>query len=281
MDKIKTKQLIADGARMLNGTGITEPLREAESLLIHVCAIRREAIYSDDPELSGEDISKYHSALKRRAEREPFHYITGIVEFDGFELKVGSGVLVPRPETEMLVVEVAQRVSTPKRILDLCTGSGCIALSLARRFPEAEVTGTDISADALMYANENAKTLGIENVEFLEGEGFAPVNEKSFDLIVSNPPYIAEGDMAELEPEVAKWEPRVALVPGPEGLEFYRKIAHEAGAYMENDAFLALELGIGQADAVCGMLEVEGFSGVETVNDLSGIERMLFCFYGA
>ena len=272
---------MAEAASRLAAANIPDAPREAETLLKELCGIRREDIYSLDPIIPEAQAVRYRNAFKRRAGREPLQYITGTVEFDGLEFSVGKGVLVPRPETELLVVEVAKRVDSPKRILDLCTGSGCIAISLAKRFPEARVLGTDVSGEALVFARENADKLGTNNVEFLEGEGFAPAHGQSFDLIVSNPPYIAEEEIEGLEPEVRDWEPRGALVSGPEGIEFYRVIAREAGRYMDRDAFLALELGAGQADAVCAMLEVEGFSGVETVRDLAGHERMLFCFYAS
>ena len=278
---VKAKALMAEAASRLAAANIPDAPREAETLLKELCGIRREDIYSLDPIIPEAQAVRYRNAFKRRAGREPLQYITGTVEFDGLEFSVGKGVLVPRPETELLVAEVAKRVDSPKRILDLCTGSGCIAISLARRFPEARVLGTDVSGEALVFARENADKLGTNNVEFLEGEGFAPAHGQSFDLIVSNPPYIAEGEIEGLEPEVRDWEPRGALVSGPEGIEFYRVIAREAGRYMDRDAFLALELGAGQADAVCAMLEVEGFSGVETVRDLAGHERMLFCFYAS
>jgi len=278
---VKAKALMAEAASRLAAANIPDAPREAETLLKELCGIRREDIYSQDPIIPHEKAEMYRNAYMRRAGREPMNYITGTVEFDGLEFSVGKGVLVPRPETELLVAEVLKRVEAPKRVLDLCTGSGCIAISLARRFPEARVLGTDVSGEALTYARENADKLGIKNVEFLEGEGFSPVHGQSFDLIVSNPPYIAEGEIEALEPEVKDWEPRGALVSGPEGVEFYRMIAREAGRYMDRDAFLALELGAGQADAVCAMLEVEGFSGVETVRDLAGHERMLFCFYAS
>ncbi len=272
---------MAEAASRLAAANIPDAPREAETLLKELCGISREDIYSHDPVIPEEKAEQYRNAYLRRAGREPMNYITGTVEFDGLEFSVGKGVLVPRPETELLVAEVGKRVESPRRVLDLCTGSGCIAISLARRFPEARVLGTDVSGEALVFARENAEALGISNVEFLEGEGFSPVHGQSFDLIVSNPPYIAEGEIEALEPEVKDWEPRGALVSGPEGVEFYRVIAREAGRHMDRDAFLALELGAGQADAVCAMLEVEGFKGVETVRDLAGHERMLFCFYAS
>ncbi len=278
IEEIRSKALMAEAASRLAASAIADAPREAETLLCEITGIRREDIYTNDPIIPEEKAEQYRDASKRRAGREPMNYITGTVEFDGLLFSVGKGVLVPRPETELLVAEVAKRVEAPKRVLDLCTGSGCIAISLARRFPEAHVTGTDVSGKALEYAKENADKLGTNNVEFLEGEGFSPAHGKSFNLVVSNPPYIPAGEIDGLEPEVAKFEPRSALDGGADGLDFYRVIAREAGRYMDRDAFLALELGAGQADAVCGMLEAEGFSGVETVFDLGGIERMLFCF---
>ena len=195
----------------------------------------------------------------RRTRREPLQYIIGHVEFHGLKIKVGQGVLIPRPETELLAEEVIKAVqrsafsvqrkskdselqtsNSELRILDLCTGSGCLALAIAKHFPDAEVYGTDISKDAIKYAKENAELNGIRNVTFLKGSLFEPLSQLlthnssllTFNVIVSNPPYIRSGDILNLQPEINKWEPRNALDGGEDGLSYYRTILSEAPKYL-------------------------------------------------
>jgi release factor glutamine methyltransferase len=171
---------------------------------------------------------------------------------------------------------------TRLRLLDLCTGSGCVALALAKEFGDAEVYGTDASDHAISYARENARTNNIGNVTFLTGSLFEPVreiftddNSSAFDLITSNPPYIRHGDIKYLQPEIREWEPSEALDGGEDGLDYYRMIIPAAGDYLREHGFLILEIGISQADAVKKMAEGAGFSDTSTIRDCAGIERIV------
>ena len=163
----------------------------------------------------------------------------------------------------------------PSYILDLCTGSGCIALALAKAFPDARVYGTDMSADALGYAKENAGLNNIKNIIFLKGDLFKPVKDMQFDMIVSNPPYIRKDDMKLLQPEIRDWEPVAALDGGEDGLDYYRKIISGAGDYLKENGFLMLEIGMGQSDPIRKMAEDEGFANIQILKDYAGIDRIV------
>ncbi len=273
---MRSRDLLAEAAAYLIEHSMSGAPREAETLLTEITGIRREDIYSKDPVIPEDKVRLFRAAFKRRAGHEPLQYITGTVDFAEMRLKVGPGVLVPRPETELLVAEVAKRAGKPERILDLCTGSGCIALELARRFPEADIVGTDVSSEALAYARQNISELETANVNLLHGEMFAPLRGMRFDVIVSNPPYIPAGEIDALQPEVAKFEPRSALDGGADGLDFFREIARKAPGYMENGALLALELGAGQAPSVSELLRANGFRDIEILKDYAGHKRMMF-----
>jgi release factor glutamine methyltransferase len=229
--------------------------------------------------------------VERRAKREPLQYILGYVEFLGLKIKVGRGVLIPRPETELLAEETIKTVKrkllgvrktsphssrfTSLRFLDLCTGSGCLALSLAREFRDAQVYGTDTSATAIHYAQENAALNGIKNITFIKGSLFEPVKELTFDLIVSNPPYIRSNDIKDLQPEIKDWEPQDALNGGKDGLDYYRDIISAARNYLNEEGYLMLEVGINQADAIKGMAEDAGLKDIILIKDYAGIDRIL------
>jgi release factor glutamine methyltransferase len=224
------------------------------------------------------------------------------VEFHGLKIRVGQGVLIPRPETELLAEEVIKAISTSNppftkselKILDLCTGSGCLALAIAKHFPDAEVYGTDISKDAIRYAKENARLNDIRNVTFLKGSLFEPlkqimfsdVQSFKFDVIVSNPPYIRSGDMPNLQPEINKWEPRNALDGGGDGLRYYRTILSEAPKYLTppcpplprggwGGGVIFLEIGEGQAEEVLVIAMQNGFCNISVIKDYAGIERIV------
>jgi release factor glutamine methyltransferase len=204
-------------------------------------------------------------------------------------------VLIPRPETELLAQEATetvrsrmseassgggvprpvQKAEDKPRILDLCTGSGCIALALAREFPSAEVYAVDVSKRALKYAMQNTGINNVGNVTFLEGSLFAPVKDLSFDLIVSNPPYIRSGDIGGLQREIREWEPVNALDGGAEGLDFYREIFPGAKKFLRRNGVVIVELGFGQAEDVARIARRSGFSSIEITKDYAGIERIL------
>jgi release factor glutamine methyltransferase len=213
---------------------------------------------------------RFGEMVRRRLRREPVAYILGRRGFRSIELAVDGRVLVPRPETELLV-EVALELG-PESVLDVGTGSGAIALAIADELPGCEVTATDTSAAALEVARANAAALGLAaGVEFVHG---SVPEQGEFDLILANLPYVAEPDWVSLEPEVTKWEPREALLAGPDGLDAIRAFLSDLGEDAEADA-VALEVGAGQADAVASLLAAAGFDAIERRRDLAGIERVV------
>lgn len=211
--------------------------------------------------------------LSRRLAGEPLQYILGTQSFMGFSFAVDPRVLIPRPETELLC-EAAVRFlgDRPARVLDLCTGSGCLAVSIQRLCPQAEVWASDLSGEALAVARHNAKALGA-GVRFCQGDLLAPFQGKSFDLIVSNPPYVSQKEMEELSREVRR-EPQMALAGGPDGLDFYRRIARDAPACLGRPGVLMLEVGWEQAQQVASLLQE---AGAETAcyQDLRGVPRFV------
>lgn len=276
---------LREATGFLKGFGVDDAPREAELIVSHCLEKDRTALYRDNPQISERHLSKIDGLLKRRSKREPLHYILGYVEFYGLKIKVGKGVLIPRPETELLVEEAIKRFTvygSRFTVLDLCTGSGCLALALAKEFSDAHVYGTDISEVAIRYAKENAKINGINNVTFLRGSLFKPIKKLftvhrspfTFDLIVSNPPYIRKNDIKELQPEIREWEPIEALDGGEDGLDYYRAIIPDAKSYLRDGGYIILELGLGHADAVKEMAEDAGFIDISLIRDYAGIERI-------
>ncbi len=289
--------IIKPSSEYLEKSGVDDPLAEAETLIFYAAGIDRMTAYLNNPETEKGLLSRIRRLLRRRAKGEPLQYIIGRVDFLGLTINVGKGVLIPRPETELLaeetIREVKGRMANAKgrrenlkrqkkvsdsefRILDLCTGSGCVALALAREFPSALVWGTDISKKAMRYAEENALINGIGNVTFFIGPLFGPIKKKSgFDLIVSNPPYVKRSDIKELQREIREWEPIEALDGGEDGLDFYRKIFSDAGNYLRERAKIILELGFGQAGEVIAVAKESGFKNIEIKKDYAGIDRIL------
>jgi len=266
---------------ILHEAGLEEPGREAMALVREVAALEPSVILAHAPELSREVADKVLEAARRRATHEPIQYITGRVEFMGMPLRVGPGVLVPRPETELLVEEFFRMFPDTRSsldVLDLCTGSGCIALSIASRYPNARIAATDASEEALEYARLNTSELSNGNVRFLNGSLFEPLGEGDsvlFDVIVSNPPYIPSGEIDGLMPEVSRFEPRGALDGGDDGLGFYRAIINRAGVHLKPGGPLILELGAGQRSDVEVIASAAGFAVNGVVKDMSGHERVL------
>jgi release factor glutamine methyltransferase len=272
--------------RELTGkAGIEDAQREAELIVSHALGIDRATLYRESNPVPDDIVSKIDEIVRRRVAREPLQYILGFIDFLGLKIKVGHGVLIPRPETELLAEEAIKAISNNNanvNILDLCTGSGCLALALARAFPDALVYGTDSEETAIGYAEENAKTNSIENVLFLKGSLFEPLENRIavtderpvFDLIVSNPPYIRRDDLKKLQPEIRDWEPLTALDGGEDGLDFYRAIIPGARKHLTANGILLFELGIHQAEAVKQMVEDAGFQNISVKKDYAGIERI-------
>ena len=267
----------------LEGKGIARGRLDAEHLLAEVLGLRRLELYLQfDRPLVAVELDRYRPLLKRRAKREPLQYILGRAAFRELDLEVDERVLIPRPETEILLDEVlewaADHVGEQARGLDLGTGSGAIALSLVLEGPFELVVATDTSEAALEIARRNADAAGLsEKVEFRLGSYFDPIAEgEVFDLVVSNPPYVAEGEAPSLEPEVREWEPGDALFAGPDGLAALSAIVAGAGRYLRPGGLLALEVGVGQARPVVAMLEDRGeYVDVRVRRDLADRERIV------
>jgi len=267
----------------LEGKGITRGRLDAEHLLADVLGLGRLELYLQfDRPLVAAELDRYRPLLKRRAKREPLQYILGRAAFRQLDLEVDERVLIPRPETEILLDEVlewaAAHAGEHARGLDLGTGSGAIALSLVLEGPFELVVATDTSVAALEIARRNAEASGLaDKVDLRLGSYFDPVAEgEVFDLVVSNPPYVAEGEAPSLEPEVREWEPGEALFAGPDGLGALRAIVAGAGSHVRPGGLLALEVGAGQAGPVVAMLEDTGeYVDVRVRRDLAGRERMV------
>lgn len=277
-------RLIPWAAEYLGGHGVDSPRLCGELLLSHVLGCSRLELYLRfEQPLSPEELADFKKLILRRKGREPVDYILGNREFYGLEFSVGPGVLVPRPETEHLVEEALARLEglEAPRILDLCTGSGAVALTLAHERPDAEVTGCDISPEALTWARRNAHNLGLqERVRWLMGDLWEPVAAGSgfFDVITANPPYVTTAEMAGLSPEVGRFEPRLALEGGEDGLDIVRSIIAGAGAHLRPLGWLLVELGAGQAAQAQRLAQACGaFAEVSLIKDLAGIERVLVC----
>ncbi len=300
---MKTLEILNKVAKTLKTAQMEFPEKEVEILVRQGLGIDTSEMYANNPALSDDRIHAIEEILQRRLGREPLQYILGSEEFLGLKLIIGSGVLIPRPETELMAehaIKTVKRnalsamrkqknskfqtqnsIQNPSlRILDLCTGSGCLALVLAREFPEAEVCGTDISDTAIAYAVKNAEINGIKNATFLCGSLFKPLTPcplplTPFDLIISNPPYIRTGDIKTLQPEVKDWEPAVALDGGADGLDFYRELIPASRRFLKNNGIIMLELGAGQSTDVAHMLKASGYEEIGITKDYAGIERII------
>tara|TARA_B100000676_G_scaffold164890_1_gene162169 strand:+ start:1201 stop:2169 length:969 start_codon:yes stop_codon:yes gene_type:complete len=278
-------RLILWSSEYLEGKGLSSGRLDAEYLLAHVLGTGRLQLYMDfERPLEQEELNQFRPLLKRRASREPLQYILGCQPFRELELIVRPGVLIPRPETEQLVDEVldwflSEGVDRPTA-LDVGTGSGAIALSLAAE-SGAKVVATDISSVALDLARSNAEAAGLEAlVEFREGSIFEPIPATArFDAIVSNPPYVREKDEPLLEPEVLDWEPREALFSGKDGLDVIRDLVAGAFQYLRPGGLLALEVGLGQAREVALLLEDSGYyASVKIKRDHATLERFVIAY---
>jgi release factor glutamine methyltransferase len=263
-------------AGYLSEHGSPTPRLDAELLIGHALGLPRIELYTNfDRPLDESELAACRALLERRGRREPVAYILGRWGFHGLDLAVDGRVLVPRPETEVLVergLRLLDGLEAP-RVADIGTGSGAIALAIKAARPDAAVTATDVSADALAVARANAAGLGLE-VELVETDLLGGV-EGRFALVASNPPYIGEAEMAGLEPEVAEYEPRLATVAGPAGTEVLERLAAAAPEALEPGGWLLLECGAGQAQAVRALLAAAGATETFAEPDLAGIERVV------
>lgn len=262
---------------MLLEAGIEEAALDARLLLEQVCGTDRNTLLvHGDREVSERERQAYEAAVARRSQRIPLQQITGCQNFMGLNFTVNEHVLVPRQDTEILVEEVLRELQDGMKVLDLCTGSGCILISLLHYSNWCQGVGTDISPQALEIARQNGEALlGKEKqYTFLESDLFARV-EGRYDVIVSNPPYIRRAVIDTLMPEVREHEPRQALDGGEDGLDFYRRIAAESPAYLSGGGRLYLEIGCDQGDAVQRLLLERGFREVNVVQDYAGLDRVV------
>jgi release factor glutamine methyltransferase len=250
--------------------------RDAELLLLHHLGITRARLLADpDRNLTEDEHSAYQQSISRRATGEPIQYITGHQEFYGIDFHVSPAVLIPRPETEHLVEAVLELLphDQPLQILDVGTGSGILAVTLAHHLPLAEITAVDISSAALAVARQNAETHHVAHrIRFLESDLLAAAPPGPYDAIVSNPPYIPESDRATLHPQVRDHEPATALFAGPTGLDIYRRLIPQAHNALKTKGLLALELGHGQQQALTALLA--DWQNVSFLNDLQQIPRV-------
>jgi len=254
-------------------------MNEAETLFTDILNCDRPSLYLKKDLVFGRAQSlEVSHALKRRILGEPIQYILGKQCFMGLEFKVGRDVLIPRPETEILVQTALRYASKCKAIMDLGTGSGCIAVSLAKLLPHAKITAVDISPKALSVARENSELNGVsEKIAFIQSDLFSSYELKamSYELIISNPPYIAAGEFDSLQPEV-RFEPRIALYGGKDGLDFYRRIIQEAPVYLKKDGLLMMEMGYNQSKAIRNILRGSGiFAQIEVIKDYNNIDRVI------
>lgn len=277
-------EAIAESRRLLDQAGIESAEQEALWIVQHVLRLPAHHVVTDrDRLLSPAELATAKGLVQRRVGREPLQYIVGTQEFCGLEFHVNPAVLIPRPETELLVEYVAQRISAKQSatIVDVCTGSGCIAVAIARQRPRARLIATDLSSRSLDVARQNAiRHSAGERIIWLEGNLLGALAgqklEGQVDVIVSNPPYIAEADWATLQPEVRLFEPRGALVAGPQGTELHERLLQEAGRYLSPGGALILEIGAGQARAIRQIVEqISGYRFHRLVYDEAGLERVV------
>lgn len=268
----------------LSKAGVPEARTESEFVLIHVLGAKRHELFLDAMrELTPQEEKTLDDTVRRRTAREPSQYIFGEAYFRGLDIKVTRDVLIPRPETELLVEEAVKEAGALKGeiiIIDLCTGSGCIAVAASREIPGSLVYATDISPAALDVAQENARKNGVaDRVRSFQGDLFDALPDEvkgKAKMVISNPPYIAEAEIETLEPEVKDFEPVPALSGGPDGLDFIRRIIKEAPAFLAPNGLLLMETGYGQAKNVMALAEGQGaYKDIGIIKDYGKIERIL------
>lgn len=262
--------------KFLLSKGVTNARLEAEWLLCAVTGLDRVGLYLQyDKPLNDSELASYRAMVTRRGRREPLQHILGSQEFCGLEYIVNSDVLIPRPDTEVLVAAALKRVPDAATVLDIGTGSGCVAISLAKSLANAVVTATDISAAALAVASLNAAKNSAA-IEFLVGSLFDPVADRCFDLIVSNPPYIPTAEINHLDQEVRDFDPRAALDGGADGLQIYRQLIPAAVKYLNQGGWLLVEVGIGQAKDVAELFNsTDNYLEADIIRDFGGVERVV------
>ena len=277
------RECYEQGCRTLQAAGIEEAALDARLLLEAVCGTdRNDLLVHGEQQVAPEAEEKYLNWIRQRAEHIPLQQLTGEQGFMGLTFNVNEHVLIPRQDTEILVEEVLKELHDGMRVLDMCTGSGCIMLSLLHYSNDCEGLGVDLSAEALEVAGRNVlKVLTPEKAEpahFLQSDLFEKVEGK-FEIIVSNPPYIASAEVEKLMPEVRDHEPRMALDGTEDGLYFYRRIIEEAGKHLVSSGMLFFEIGYDQGQAVSELMRTEGYCEVQVVQDYAGLDRVVLGTY--
>ena len=274
-------EAINRSTEFLEKKNIESPRVNAEHLLAHVLKCKRLDLYlAFDRPLKENEINIYRELIVRRGKTEPLQYIIGTVEFYGMEFKVNPSVLIPRPETEVLIEKILETVNKEGslKILDIGTGSGNIVIPLARNLPNSQLTAIDISEEAVIMARENAELHNIDrqvNFSVVDLMNFSNSEANYFDIIVSNPPYVSLKDYSELRPELKNHEPKVALTDNNDGLNFYRTISWKAKSLLKKNGMIFFEIGMGQVDEVKSILLKNSFSGIEIFKDYSNIDRVI------
>ena len=274
---------------VLKASGVEDARFEAEYLLS--CALgckRHELFLNSGKALSPGEAAAFSDYIARRSKRVPAQYIVGHTDFRGLTIKVTRDTLIPRPETEILVDEAVKKARTLPHTasagvvaIDLCTGSGCVAVSFSHEVPSSATYATDISKEALKVAADNARHCGVaDRIHFCQGDLYSALDglglSNRASIIISNPPYVAQAEMDGLQPEVRDYEPHAALLGGADGLDFYRRIIKDAPRYLTPGGFLLMEIGYGQAAKIKNIFdEYGGFTDIEVKKDLSGIERVM------
>ncbi len=268
------REAVEFGTKCLTDAGVPDAALDAWYLLQMVCKIERSYYYVHGEEDITQDAqTEYEIAVQKRAEHIPLQYIIGEQEFMGLRFKVNSNVLIPRQDTETLVEQVLKIVKPGMKVLDLCTGSGCVLISVLKNAPELTGMGSDISKTALLVAKENAKLHEVD-AEWVRSDLFDNITE-TFDVIMANPPYIPTGEILSLMPEVRDFEPENALDGGADGLDFYRKIAGQVKDYLNPGGYVYMEIGYDQGEAVSELMRNAGFTEVEVIKDLARNDRVV------
>lgn len=269
------REAIVLGEKNLQQADIADAKTDSWLLLAMACKIDHTYYYMHiDEEMSEEQVREFEVLIRKRAERVPLQYITGEQEFMGLTFHVNSNVLIPRQDTETLVEEALKVIKPGMKVMDMCTGSGCVLISILENAHDVEGIGYDISKQAINVAKENAKFNEVPAV-FERSDLFEDVVENDFDVIVSNPPYIPTDVVATLMPEVSQFEPREALDGKGDGLYFYSKILEQCKNYMKQDGYILFEIGCEQGDAVSTMMRLAGFSEVRVIKDLARNDRVV------
>lgn len=279
------KQILTKAVAILEKVEVDTPLLDAEVMLSELLGVPRSYLFAHPEELLDcVVVGHFESWLRFREQRVPLAYIIGHKEFYGLDLEVTPAVLIPRQETEVLVetaISALRGIASPM-VAEVGVGSGAVAIALAKSVPDSMVFGTDSSAQALEVARRNVEKHALaQRIKLRLGNLLEPLAGLTFSVIVSNPPYIPTDEIPNLQPEIFRYEPLVALDGGPDGLEYHRRIAREAPSYLEPGGLLILEVGCGQSDAVKALLASAGFTHIRSMRDLGGVERVVIGKYNA